>query len=79
MQFGRHYRFYSFIDFAVCLWRSFTTFEFQLVDFSMISPIFILMVKPAAGKFPPMCPKDATGDIIHWIIQARPVSQMLEV
>lgn len=45
----------------------------------MISPIFILMVKAAAGKFLRMCPKDATGDIIHWIIKACPVSQILEV
>lgn len=52
---------------------------FQLVDFCMISPIFILMVKPAAGKFPRMCPKDVTADIIRWIIHARPVSQIREV
>lgn len=54
-------------------------FEFQLVDFCMISPIFILMVKPAAGKFPRMCPKDATGEIIHWIIRTHPVSGIPEV
>lgn len=79
MHLGRHYRFYSVIDFDVCLWRSFTTFEFHLADFYMSSPIFLLMVKPATAKLPPMCPEDATGDIIHWIIQDRPLSQILEV